>query len=134
MQLTSTEAAGLLQVHPSTVKRWCNEGLLEFSTTDGGHRRIHLDDAVAFARAQDLNTVLSPFHPFEPHVWTALRAAEDDKSFRELHTLAMSWILHGENRRLEQLFTALGRSPANSFCSFCDDGIRGLMRLVGESW
>lgn len=134
MQLTSTEAATLLQVHPSTVKRWCNEGLLAFDTTEGGHRRIHLDDAVAFARGQDLATVLSPFHPFEPHVWTALRAAEDQGSFRELHTLAMGWILQGENRKLEELYAAIGRSPALAFCSFCDEAIRGLMRMVGTAW
>lgn len=134
LTLTSSEAAGLLGVHPSTVKRWCNEGQLPYASTGGGHRRIPLDDAVAFARSQDITTVLTPFHPFEPHVWTALRTATDDGSFRELHTLAMGWVLRGDSRRLEQLYVALGRSPAIDFCSFCDDGIRGLMRLVGNAW
>lgn len=132
--LTSSEAATLLRVHPSTVKRWCNDGLLDFDTTEGGHRRIHLDDAVAFSRAQGIQTVLSPFTPYEPHAWTALRAAEDEGSFRPLHTLALGWVLRGETRRVEHLFTALGRSESVSFCTFCDKGIRGLMQRVGQAW
>jgi excisionase family DNA binding protein len=36
--LTSTEAASLLDVHPSTVKRWCNDGELDSELTPGGQR------------------------------------------------------------------------------------------------
>jgi len=132
--LTSSEAAALLQVHPSTVKRWCNEGGLEFETTEGGHRRIHLEDAVTFSRAQGIHTVLTPFHPYEPHVWTALRAAEDEGSFRALHTLALGWVMLGETRRLERLFATVGRSQTIDFGTFCDEGVRGLMRAVGQAW
>jgi len=132
--LTSSEAAALLKVHPSTVKRWCNEGALDFETTEGGHRRIHLDNAVRFSRAQGIRTVLTPFHPYEPHVWTVLRAAEVENSFRALHTLALGWILLGETRRLEHLFAAVGRSKALDFCTFCDEGVRGLMQTVGQAW
>jgi excisionase family DNA binding protein len=132
--LTSSETAALLQVHPSTVKRWCSEGLLDSERTEGGHRRVHLDDAVAFSKAQGIQTVLSPFSPYEPHVWAALRAAEDEGSFLRLHTLALGWVLQGENRRVEHLYTALARSESVSFCSFCDHGIRGLMMRVGQAW
>lgn len=132
--LTSTEAATLLKVHPSTVKRWCNEGLLDSETTDGGHRRIHLGSAVGFARAQGIDTVLTPFHPYEPHVWTALQSAEQSGSFQQLHTLAFGWVLSGDTRRLEQLYLALGRSAVIDFCTFCDEAIRGLMHRVGQAW
>lgn len=132
--LTSSEAATLLGVHPSTVKRWCNDGMLASETTDGGHRRIHLDDAVRFARAEGIHTVLSPFDPCEPHVWTVLRAAEDEGDFRPLITLAMGWVLRGDSRRLEHLFATVGRSPHIGWCTFCDEGVRGLMRAVGAAW
>ena len=134
LALTSSQTASLLSVHPSTVKRWCNEGLLDFDTTEGGHRRIHLDEAVAFSRSQGIRTVLTPFHPYEPHVWSALRAVEGEGSFRSLLTLAMGWVLRGESRRLENLYLAVGRSPDVSFCSFVDQGIRGLMSMVGQAW
>jgi excisionase family DNA binding protein len=38
--LTTTEAAGMAAVAPSTIKRWADQGLLPFSRTAGGHRRF----------------------------------------------------------------------------------------------
>jgi len=38
--LTSAEAAELMGVSPSTIKRWVDEGELEAERTAGGHRRI----------------------------------------------------------------------------------------------
>ena len=132
--LTSSETASLLAVHPSTVKRWCNEGDLPSKVTPGGHRRISVDAAVAFARDKGIRTILAPFHPFEPHVWAALRGIEDSGSFEPLHMLGLQWARRGEFERLEQLFLALGRSGTIPFCSFCDRGLRGLLHRVGEEW
>ncbi|MDX1494105.1 MAG: cobalamin-dependent protein [Longimicrobiales bacterium] len=134
VELTSTETATLLDVHPSTVKRWCNDGELDFDQTPGGHRRIRVDAAVRFARERGIRTVLSPFHPFEPHVWTALRAVDEEDSYDELHALGLHWARRGEFERLEQLYLALGRADWMSFCDFCDHAVRGLMVSVGEEW
>ena len=38
--LTTTEAAGVAAVAPSTIKRWADRGILPFSRTAGGHRRF----------------------------------------------------------------------------------------------
>ncbi|MEQ9401176.1 MAG: helix-turn-helix domain-containing protein [Longimicrobiales bacterium] len=134
LTLTSTQAADLLDVHPSTVKRWCNDGDLGYSTTQGGHRRIHLRDVSDFARSKGIRTILTPFHPYEPHVWTALREAEDDGSFRRLHSLAMGWIHRGRLRRVARLYDALAQSRNVSLCRFCDEAVRGLMADVGRAW
>ena len=134
MTLTSSEAAELLSVHPSTVKRWCNDGELASEKTSGGHRRFHLEEVVAFARARDIETVLTPFHPFEPHVWTALHEVRSEGSFRRAHSLAMGWVARGHVRRVAALFDVLAREPSVSLCHFCDEGVKGLMRKVGEAW
>lgn len=134
LTLTTSEVAELLAVHASTVKRWCNDGDLPSEKTPGGHRRVHLEDAVAFARARDIPNVLTPFHPYEPHVWSALTEVRTLGSFRRLHTLAMGWVARGELRRLTALFDALVRDPAVPFCRFCDEGLRGFMGQVGEAW
>lgn len=133
-KLTSTEAAELLDVHPSTVKRWCDGGELESDQTPGGHRRIRIDHAVEFARRRGIRTVLTPFHPYEPHVWTALRAAMEDDSFEPLHALALQWARRGDFERLEQLYIALGRAGSLPFVDFCDRAVRGLMTSVGDEW
>lgn len=134
VELTSSETASLLEVHPSTVKRWCNEGELHSDVTPGGHRRIPIGAAVDFARSRGIRTVLHPFHPFEPHVWTALKSVEESGSFERLTALALQWARRGEFERLEQLILALGRSPDIRFCDLCDHAIRGLMVRVGEEW
>lgn len=37
---TPEEVAKLFHVHSNSVRRWCSEGLLSYSLTIGGHRRI----------------------------------------------------------------------------------------------
>ncbi len=132
--LTSSEAAELLGVHASTVKRWCNEGALAFHTTEGGHRRLPLRDVVQLARDREIQTILSPFHPYEPHVWVALRDVREEGSFKALHSLALGWVHRGHVGRVGRLYDALARVPEVGLCSFCDQGVRGLMKAVGNDW
>ena len=47
--LTSTQAAGVLGVAPSSVKRWADEGLLQCIRTPGGHRRFRRTELERFA-------------------------------------------------------------------------------------
>src|SRR6478735_5151113 len=46
--LTSSEVGELLQVNPSSVKKWVNDGRILAFRTPGGHRRIRAADLVAF--------------------------------------------------------------------------------------
>ena len=46
--LTSSEVAELLQVNPSSIKKWVDDGLLVAFRTPGGHRRIRASDLVTF--------------------------------------------------------------------------------------
>jgi excisionase family DNA binding protein len=46
--LTSHEVGALLQVNPSSVKKWVNEGRIVAFRTPGGHRRIRVADLADF--------------------------------------------------------------------------------------
>jgi excisionase family DNA binding protein len=46
--LTSHEVGDLLQVNPSSVKKWVNEGRIAAFRTPGGHRRIRVADLLDF--------------------------------------------------------------------------------------
>ncbi|NQW04988.1 MAG: helix-turn-helix domain-containing protein [Acidobacteria bacterium] len=50
--LTTTEAAKLAAVAPSTIKRWADEGILPFSRTAGGHRRFERFAIEEYVRGQ----------------------------------------------------------------------------------
>ena len=46
--MTTKTAAHILQIHPSSVKRFCALGELGSDVTSGGHRRIHAHHLAAF--------------------------------------------------------------------------------------
>jgi excisionase family DNA binding protein len=46
---TSHEVGDILQVNPSSVVKWINDGILTSFRTPGGHRRIAADELVRFA-------------------------------------------------------------------------------------
>ncbi|RIK23909.1 MAG: DNA-binding protein [Anaerolineae bacterium] len=48
--LTLSEAAAYLDVHPTTIRRWANNGDLPVLVTPGGHRRFATADLARFAR------------------------------------------------------------------------------------
>jgi excisionase family DNA binding protein len=50
--LTISEAAELLGVHPSTLRRWTDDGDIPAMVTPGGHRRFAQEDLERFADQQ----------------------------------------------------------------------------------
>ncbi|MBK6463401.1 MAG: helix-turn-helix domain-containing protein [Myxococcales bacterium] len=49
-ELSPREVAKALGVSESAVKRWCDDGLLPFERTPGGHRRVPSHAVLRFAR------------------------------------------------------------------------------------
>ncbi len=134
VSLSTSQAADLLGVHPSTVKRWSDAGDLVTERTGGGHRRILLEDALAFARAREIPTLVTPFHPHETRVWRVTHEAARGSGFAGVSELAMAWLREGRLDLVARLFETLGRHPDLAFERFCDEGIRGFMSRVGEAW
>lgn len=132
--LTTSQVADLLAVHPSTVKRWCNEGDLEVDKTGGGHRRIHLKDVLALARSREITTFLEGFGADEEPVWAAVRRIADEGEYDLFHDLALTWLGRGDVLRLGRLVHRVGGYPGLAFDRFCDEGVRGLMAAIGAAW
>lgn len=132
--LTTSEVASLLDVHPSTVKRWTDAEELVSAKTDGGHRRIYLQAVLAFARERQVETFLDPFSPFESHVWLAVRDAVRHHDFRRVNSLAMGWLVRGYPRRITSLFLHLGMRDDLPFHELCDGAIQPFMAEVGSAW
>jgi methanogenic corrinoid protein MtbC1 len=58
---TPKKVAVAIGVSESSLKRWCDKGLIDFSKTAGGHRRISLPSVVQFLRT-------SKHEVIQPHV------------------------------------------------------------------
>jgi excisionase family DNA binding protein len=106
--LSSSQVGDLLGVHVSTVKRWTRDGELRSRSTHGGHRRVHLEDALETARSRGIATFLDPFAPFEAHVWEAVHHAVASADFRRSLSLAMGWLMREYPERIVDLFVELG--------------------------
>jgi excisionase family DNA binding protein len=134
MMLTTSSVANLLGVHPSTIKRWADDGTLASEKTEGGHRRIHLMAALKASGEKEIETFLDPFDPWQANVWIAFTQAAQRQSFRRLQSLALGWLARGETDLVGRLFFEIGNRPEVPFGIFLDEGIRGFMARVGEEW
>ncbi|MGL5096282.1 MAG: helix-turn-helix domain-containing protein, partial [Planctomycetia bacterium] len=57
--VTPKQVAKAIGVSESSLKRWCDKGLLVFSRTAGGHRRVHRSAAIRFLR-ETSQTLVEP--------------------------------------------------------------------------
>ena len=132
--LTSSQAATLLGVHESSVKRWTNDGALRPIKTRGGHRRIPLPDLLAFARTDRAEADLLRLAPFEEETARAALAARERNDFGPLTELLLKLIDTRPPiyvvRALCYLDAACGVPLARSF----DLGICEALRRVGGQW
>jgi excisionase family DNA binding protein len=133
MQLTTKQAARLIQVHESSIKRWCSQDELAFTLTDGGHRRIELDVLMVFARSRDLPCKLAEFSPNEGEAWLAMRDAESKGNFESLRRLALAWIQAPSSFRVTRLMHfCLEQGLALS--TLFDALIAPVLHRIGEDW
>lgn len=72
--LSPKQVAAAIGASESSLKRWCDQGLLQTVKTAGGHRRISVQEALRFAREQNHSVV-------EPQL-LAMTSSEDRKSRR----------------------------------------------------
>lgn len=105
---TSHEVANLVQVSPSAVLRWIDQGLLPAFRTPGGHRRIPAVELVEFLRSHQMPV------PGE--------LAQQASTVRLL-------VVDDEVRYLQSLATLLGLADARLEVDLCDNSVSGLLKV-----
>ena len=131
--LSTRAAAGILGVHESTVKRWCNEGVITSSKTRGGHRRIGLNTILSFAQVQGIEHPLIYFGDDAANVWHVVQSISKTDRFEEAIQLMLKWY---KSNRVAQCFQFV--------CFLLDRGIKmavlmdhlfgNLLSRVGKEW
>lgn len=109
MMLSSVEAAEVLEVHVSSIKRWSRAGKLKAERTPGGHRRFALETLLTFARQQQLAIALLKFAPYEAQVWEGLQQLRQGVIPEHLIALMYRWLREGQSGRLIRLVVFLYR-------------------------
>ena len=131
--LTTNQAASLLGVHPSSIKRWCNEEGLPCTYTPGGHRRIELDALLDFGRDRDLLSPLLNLKPHQRRAWTALQDALHDEQYDALTGLAYDLLVDEPASRFRAFLRFLRQQDLPLDVLF-DHVLTPALQTVGRHW
>jgi excisionase family DNA binding protein len=119
--------AKAIGVSESTVKRWCDRGVIESVRTAGGHRRLRTADVVGFLTAQGYGVVrpelLGLPNGMGRSDWS-IRRAQD-----ALTQLLVESQDESARRLLIDLFVA-----GHSVTRICDDVIAPAFHRIGDVW
>lgn len=125
--LSPKQLATAIGASESSLKRWCDQGLLKTVKTAGGHRRIPVEEALRFVRERNHAVV-------EPHI-LSMPASADRKARRiEGSAERLTEALLGGNEQasraiLFDLFLA-GEPESRIF----DEVVATAFRAIGDKW
>lgn len=131
--LTTKQAAQLISVHESSVKRWCKEGSLACDVTEGGHRRISLPNLLGFAREKNLTCSLASFPAHVEDVWNGLKKAQSRNNFEKLFQLGYSLLRDDKGTQYKKLIRFC-LEQGIPFNQVFDDIISRTLRQTGKDW
>lgn len=132
--LTTSQAALLLQVHESSVKRWSNQGELASQKTVGGHRRIPLATLFDFARQKNIDAAILSLAPHEEEVALAGLAAREQNRFEALREVILKYCDVQPSRELTRLLAFAEEVLEIPLDRLFDDAIGGALSEVGRQW
>jgi len=121
------QVARAIGASESSVKRWCDRGLLETVRTVGGHRRVPLSGVLHFVREKQHALVVPEELGLPAEIGVARKSVAACKSdFSEALAIGNYPICR---RILLELF--LGK---HSIGTICDDVVVPAMQAMGEGW
>ncbi len=123
--LSPKDLAAAIGVSESSLKRWVDSGRLAVQRTAGGHRRIPLQEAVRFVRAEG-------YRVQDPTCFGILCSQQKDESC-DLVQAVFDGLLAGDATRCRALITTAYLAGA-SVASLCDGTLRLALCRLGELW
>jgi len=125
--LTPKKVALAIGVSESSMKRWCDQGLIETTRTSGGHRRLLKPSVIEFIREQKYR-LLDPQSIGLPESTSAVEIPVQDAS-QQLHEHLLRADLHGSRTLIVGQYLA-GRSFGQLF----DEIIAPAFAKIGDKW
>lgn len=131
--LTSGQAADLVGVHTSSIKRWCDTEELRCSYTEGGHRRIALMELLHLAQLKELACELKALGQQARSAFRAIEEAREVDKYVNLIAMVYRWLkktVRGMIGPLLQFMVNQGMSVA----AVADKLIAPLLYRIGKRW
>jgi MerR family transcriptional regulator, light-induced transcriptional regulator len=125
--ISPKQVARAIGVSESTLKRWCDRGLIQMTKTEGGHRRMEVEAVVRFLRDRGHQIVQPELLGLPAAVgrteWTLHRAADR----------ICSALVNGEESVVRQVVFDLLLAGHTATAIF-DDVLAPVMHQIGEKW
>ena len=100
---TTRQAAEILGVHESSIKRWNTAKQLNAQQTSGGHRRFSIKEVLNFAKKNRLDSPLLFYGPYAERVWTGLEELRKKSDYSTLIKLVYEWIFDDRSTIVSKL-------------------------------
>ena len=121
------QIARALEVSESSVKRWCDRGLIDFQKTAGGHRRVVLGELIRFLKEQRKSIV-------RPQLLGLPPARESQpRSYAGSAELFTESLITGDIDICRQIIFDLFLAEF-SVSKICDEFIAAAMEEIGVRW
>ena len=128
--LTPKQLARAVGVSESSMKRWIDSGRVRALRTEGGHRRIPLEEAVRFVRQSELELVAPELLGLDHLAGVSVNGVGSVDGMGEPLRSHLE-----QGRSAEALALLTGRFLAGeSIADLCDGPIRSAMGAIGEVW
>ncbi len=126
-QFTPRKVAKAIGVSESSLKRWCDRGLIQASKTVGGHRRIPLASIAQFVKTSGYELVDPEALGFAKNELPAVNSLES--TVQNLRQRLSS----GDEEGCRQILFELFLGP-EKLAEICDHVISPAFRQIGELW
>jgi len=136
MLFTTNDAANMLRVDKSTIKRWTDEGKIKCLRTPGGHRKFKADDLYNFMTefnyGKELNQTIPEYFSDE----FIIRSIVQKKEYNIFHSVCFSAAIKGKKDELIGLCNKVyraGLSLALMFDHIVMPTIKKIERLSAQN-
>jgi excisionase family DNA binding protein len=125
--LTPKQVARALEVSESSVKRWCDKGVIPTQYTAGGHRRIALSAMMQFVREGGHTLV----HP--EALGLPATSGQSVRVVERAQEQLVESLLAGDEGRSRQIAIDLFLAE-HSISVICDDVFAAAFQTIGKRW
>lgn len=125
--LTPKQVARAIQASESSVKRWCDKGIIPTIYTAGGHRRIALSDLIEFLRSSKHEIVRPEVLGLPATTGQTIRVI--DRAATQLTEA----LLQGDEEQCRQIVLDLYLAE-HSISSICDLVLGKAFATIGDRW
>jgi methanogenic corrinoid protein MtbC1 len=125
--LTPKQLARAIDVSESSVKRWCDQGVITTEYTAGGHRRIPISVAIEFVRNHN-QTIANP-----EILGLPVTSGKTSRVTRRATQQLTEKLLAGEPDQCRRILYDLYLA-GQSIASICDQVMAASFREIGDAW